>query len=87
MQTAHGNGVIEYPLKVQVFKDVVSLSLYFGDAPGEEKSRIYYLGFLGDPRNPKKENDTEMTIPAATAPDLPVKPLQESSAPHAGLGH
>lgn len=38
--TAHGDGVVEYPLKVHVFKDVVSLSLFFGDSPGEEKSRI-----------------------------------------------
>jgi len=32
--------VIEYPLKVSTFKDVVSLSLYFGESPGDEKSRI-----------------------------------------------
>lgn len=39
-QTAHGDGVIEYPLKVSTFKDVVSLSLYFGESAGDEKSRI-----------------------------------------------
>jgi hypothetical protein len=38
--TALGSGVTEYPLKVQVFKDVVSMSLFFGESEGGEKTRI-----------------------------------------------
>ena len=57
--------VHEYPLKVQHFKDVVSLSLFFADAEGGERTRVYFVGFLGDPRNPEKEKGEHMTIPAA----------------------
>jgi hypothetical protein len=34
------SGVTEYPLKVQVFKDVVSMSLFLGESEGGEKTRI-----------------------------------------------
>lgn len=33
-------GVTEYPLKVSVFTDVVSLSLFFGATEGGEKTRV-----------------------------------------------
>ncbi|KAL7410250.1 PITH domain-containing protein [Mrakia frigida] len=74
-------GVTEYPLKVSVFTDVVSLSLYFGASEGGEKTRIYFVGCNGDPRNPSKSHDSEMTIPAAQGADAPIDSLRETATP------
>ncbi|CDZ98006.1 Thioredoxin-like protein [Phaffia rhodozyma] len=77
----HGEDVVEYPLRVQSFKDVVSIGLFFGEPEGSDKSRVYYIGFLGDPRNPQKDNDTELTIPAALGADAPIGGMKETATP------
>ncbi|KAL1745505.1 galactose-binding domain-like protein [Schizophyllum fasciatum] len=64
--------VVEYPLRVAAFASVTSLSLFFGDAVGEETSRVYYLGFRGDLRNPRKDANSKLDIPAANAADAPL---------------
>ncbi|KAI4525312.1 DUF1000-domain-containing protein [Schizophyllum commune Loenen D] len=73
--------VVEYPLRVAAFTSVTSLSLFFSDAVGEDTSRLYYLGFRGDLRNPKKDANSKIDIPAANAADAPlVDRVSEKSA-------
>ncbi|OJA08373.1 hypothetical protein AZE42_01002 [Rhizopogon vesiculosus] len=64
--------VVEYPLKVAAFTSVHSLSLYFRESVGGERSRIYYLGFKGDVRTPRKEGTNKLEVPAANAADAPL---------------
>ncbi|KDQ58525.1 hypothetical protein JAAARDRAFT_34339 [Jaapia argillacea MUCL 33604] len=74
-------GVAEYPLRVAAFANINSLSLFFGDSSGGDLSRIYYLGFKGDTRTPRKEVNSKLEIPAANAADAPVVDrLQEKAA-------
>ncbi|KAF8310954.1 DUF1000-domain-containing protein [Clavulina sp. PMI_390] len=89
------NDVTEYPLRVAAFTSVNSLTLFFGpnlmfnrclaliptsEAPGEETSRLYYIGFRGELRAPKKDNTSRLDIPAANAADAPVDRLAEKSS-------
>ncbi|KAH7923443.1 DUF1000-domain-containing protein [Leucogyrophana mollusca] len=64
--------VVEYPLRVAAFTSVSSLSLYFRDSVGGDQSRIYYMGFKGDVRTPRKEATKKLEIPAANAPDASI---------------
>ncbi|KAH8113876.1 DUF1000-domain-containing protein [Phellopilus nigrolimitatus] len=64
--------VTEYPLRAAAFANVHSLSLHFGDAIGDETSRIYYVGFKGDTRSVQKEGTHKLVVPAANAADAPL---------------
>jgi hypothetical protein len=51
------------------------------DSEGSELSRVFYVGFKGDMREPRKEGNTKLVIPAANAADAPlVDQLREKSA-------
>ncbi|KAH8829011.1 DUF1000-domain-containing protein [Flagelloscypha sp. PMI_526] len=63
----NGIGVTEYPLRVAAFASVNSLSVFLGDSPGGDQSRVYYIGFKGDLRNPKKEAGEMLDIRAENA--------------------
>ncbi|KAF9239864.1 galactose-binding domain-like protein [Melanogaster broomeanus] len=63
---------VEYPLRVAAFTSVHSLSLYFGDSVGGDQSRIYYVGFKGSSRAPRKEETKKLDIPAANTGDAPL---------------
>ena len=39
------------------------------EAVGDEATRLYYIGFKGDTREPRKENRSKLEIPAANAAD------------------
>ncbi|KAF9653487.1 DUF1000-domain-containing protein [Thelephora ganbajun] len=62
-------GVIEYPLNTPAFANIHSLSIFFGEAVGGEVTRLYYIGFRGDTRTPRKEGHSKLEIPAANAAD------------------
>jgi len=62
-------GVIEYPLNIPAFANVHALSVFFGEAVGGEVTRLYYIGFKGDTRIPRKEGHSKLEIPAANAAD------------------
>ncbi|EPQ52158.1 DUF1000-domain-containing protein [Gloeophyllum trabeum ATCC 11539] len=63
------SGVTEYPLRVAAFANVNTLSLFFNESTGGEMTRIYYVGFKGDARTPRKEANSKMVVPAANAAD------------------
>jgi hypothetical protein len=42
------------------------------ESVGEEVSRIYYIGFKGDIRSPKREVDSKLEVPASNAADAPL---------------
>lgn len=50
------------------------------ESPGEESSRVYYIGFRGDTRTPRKDTSTRLDLAAANAADAPVDKLAEKSA-------
>jgi len=74
-------GVTEYPLRMAAFSSINSLSLFFSDSVGEERTRIYYIGFKGETRIVRKEGSNKLEIPAANAPDASlIDRLQERAA-------
>ncbi|KZT23728.1 DUF1000-domain-containing protein [Neolentinus lepideus HHB14362 ss-1] len=60
-------GVTEYPLRIAAFASINTLSLFFSESSGGDASRIYYVGFKGDTRAPRKEANTKMVVPAENA--------------------
>ncbi|TDL22803.1 DUF1000-domain-containing protein [Rickenella mellea] len=60
-------GVTEYPFRSAAFANVNSMSLHFGDSVGEEVSRVYYIGFKGETKDPQKESTSKLEVPAANA--------------------
>ena len=42
------------------------------DSVGEDVSRVYFIGFKGDLREPRKEGTDKLPIPAANAADAPL---------------
>lgn len=65
-------GVVEYPLRVAAFASITSLSLFFNESVGEEISRIYYIGFKGDMRSPRRDVNSKLEVPASNAADAPL---------------
>ncbi|VDB88736.1 unnamed protein product [Peniophora sp. CBMAI 1063] len=65
-------GVVEYPLRAATFANIHSLSLFFSNSVGEDVSRVYFIGFKGDIRAPRKEATDKLPIPAANAADAPL---------------
>ncbi|KAG6812465.1 hypothetical protein H0H92_002730 [Tricholoma furcatifolium] len=65
-------GVIEYPLRVAAFTSITSLSLFFSESAGGDVSRIYYIGFKGDMRSPRRDANSKLEIPASNAADAPL---------------
>ncbi|GAA6012933.1 hypothetical protein JCM10207_008384 [Rhodosporidiobolus poonsookiae] len=61
-----GRGAVEYPVRIAKFANVSDVTLYFGNARGDQ-SRLYFLGFLGESRQLKKEPGEPMTIGAENA--------------------
>ncbi|KIM24770.1 hypothetical protein M408DRAFT_331600 [Serendipita vermifera MAFF 305830] len=66
------SNVTEYPLRVAAFSNVFSISLFFSDAVGEEVTRMYYVGFKGDARQPTKDPNTHLDIAAEHSADAKV---------------
>ncbi|TFK72072.1 DUF1000-domain-containing protein [Pluteus cervinus] len=64
--------VADYPLRVAAFASVNSVSLHFSDAPSGEISRVYYIGFKGDPRSLGREVNSKIEVPAPNAADKPL---------------
>jgi hypothetical protein len=50
------------------------------ESPSQESSRLYYLGFKGETRAPKKDVRSKLNIAAANAADAIVDKLAERSA-------
>ncbi|BGP15850.1 hypothetical protein JCM10213_005665 [Rhodosporidiobolus nylandii] len=61
-----GRGAVEYPVRIAKFANVSEVTLYFGNARGDQ-SRLFYLGFLGESKTLKKEPGEPMTIGAENA--------------------
>ncbi|GAA5970916.1 hypothetical protein JCM11641_004507 [Rhodosporidiobolus odoratus] len=61
-----GRGSVEYPVRIAKFANVSEVTLYLGHARGDQ-SRLYYLGFLGESRQLKKEPGDPMKIGAENA--------------------
>ncbi|TNY23504.1 hypothetical protein DMC30DRAFT_331512, partial [Rhodotorula diobovata] len=74
-----GRGAVEYPVRITKFANVSDVSLYFANARGEQ-SRLYFLGFLGESRQLKKEPGEPMTIGAENAAPSMVDGVKEKQA-------
>jgi len=72
--------VEEWPLKVQKFASIYSVTLMISDAEGADRSRLYYLGFKGESRATKRSETEGGVVPAANSADAPVKPLAEKAS-------
>ncbi|KAF8484335.1 DUF1000-domain-containing protein [Gautieria morchelliformis] len=73
--------VTEYPLRVAAFANINSLSLFFSESVGGERSRIFYVGFKGETTSPRKDTTKKIDLPAANAADAPlVDKLNEKTA-------
>ncbi|GAA6027415.1 hypothetical protein JCM8097_007845 [Rhodosporidiobolus ruineniae] len=61
-----GRGAVEYPVRIAKFANVSEVTLFFANARGDQ-SRLFYLGFLGESRQLKKEPGDPMMIGAENA--------------------
>ncbi|KAH8082763.1 galactose-binding domain-like protein [Filobasidium floriforme] len=75
--------VEEWPLKVQKMASVWSVTLMISDSEGGDKSRLFYIGFKGESRNPRAAETNTPAVPAAQGADAPVEQLAEKK----GAGH
>ena len=58
-----------YPKGVHIASQADRLQ---SDSVGEDVSRVYFIGFRGDLREPRKEGTDKLPIPAANAADAPL---------------
>ncbi|KPV75361.1 uncharacterized protein RHOBADRAFT_53346 [Rhodotorula graminis WP1] len=72
-------GAVEYPTRIARFANVSDVSLYFANARADQ-SRLYFLGFLGESRQLKKEPGEPMTIGAENAAPSMVDGIKEKQA-------
>ncbi|KAG9047231.1 hypothetical protein FS837_002753 [Tulasnella sp. UAMH 9824] len=70
---------VEYPVRVSAFASVNSITLFFSDSPGGERSRVYYIGFKGESKRPLKEPGSKLDLAASNAADAPVDRLKETA--------
>ncbi|GAA5861051.1 hypothetical protein JCM8547_008019 [Rhodosporidiobolus lusitaniae] len=61
-----GRGAVEYPVRIAKFASCSEVTLFFGNARGDQ-SRLYYVGFLGESRQLKKDPNDPMTVGAENA--------------------
>ncbi|GAA5911471.1 PITH domain-containing protein [Sporobolomyces salmoneus] len=59
-------GAVEYPVRISKFANVSELDLFFSNTRSEQ-TRLFYLGFMGESRQLKKEPGEPMTVGAENA--------------------
>ncbi|GAA5928555.1 PITH domain-containing protein [Sporobolomyces koalae] len=59
-------GSVEYPVRISKFANVSELDLFFANTRSEQ-TRLFYLGFMGESRQLKKEPGEPMTVGAENA--------------------
>ncbi|KAM0752032.1 DUF1000-domain-containing protein [Meredithblackwellia eburnea MCA 4105] len=75
--TDGSRGAVEYPVRVARFANVTCVDLYFGDTRGGSQSRLFYLGFMGESRELKKEPGEPMTVGAENAVQKQIDGVRE----------
>ncbi|GAA6060065.1 hypothetical protein JCM10212_003026 [Sporobolomyces blumeae] len=60
-------GSVEYPVRISKFANVSELDLFFSNTRSSDQSRLFFLGFMGESRQLKKEPGEPMTIGAENA--------------------
>ncbi|KDE05594.1 hypothetical protein MVLG_04089 [Microbotryum lychnidis-dioicae p1A1 Lamole] len=76
--TSGSHDSLEYPVRLARFSNVSTIDLYFANTRGGESSRLYYLGFMGESRRIKKEENSGMTVGAETGVDTMIDRMKES---------
>ncbi|SCZ93500.1 BZ3500_MvSof-1268-A1-R1_Chr6-3g08702 [Microbotryum saponariae] len=76
--TSGSHDSLEYPVRLARFSNVSTIDLYFANTRGGESSRLYYLGFMGESRRIKKEENSGMTVGAETGVDSMIDRMKES---------
>ncbi|GAA5836162.1 hypothetical protein JCM3766R1_001981 [Sporobolomyces carnicolor] len=59
-------GSVEYPVRISKFANVSELDLFFSNTRSDQ-TRLFYLGFMGESRQLKKEPGEPMTVGAENA--------------------
>ncbi|GAA5870665.1 hypothetical protein JCM1840_006770 [Sporobolomyces johnsonii] len=69
-------GAVEYPVKIARFSNVSEVDVYFANARSDQ-SRLYFLGFLGESKQLKKEPSEPMSVGAENAASHMVDGVKE----------
>jgi len=69
----------EYPTRVSRFQSVSSLSFEFRDPSAGQRSRIYFLGVLGDVKQLKRDPSSQLTVGAENSADATLDSIPEQS--------
>ncbi|ORY88033.1 PITH domain-domain-containing protein [Leucosporidium creatinivorum] len=70
-------GAVEYPVRMAKFGNVSEVDLFFANTRSQSHSRIYYIGFMGETRQLKKEPGDRLTVGAETGVDKMVEGARE----------
>ncbi|EFP89940.1 hypothetical protein PGT21_029962 [Puccinia graminis f. sp. tritici] len=70
---------VEYPTRVTRFQSVSSLSFEFRDPSAGQRSRIYFLGVLGDVKQLKRDPSSQLTVGAENSADATLDSIREQS--------
>ncbi|PLW12177.1 hypothetical protein PCANC_16726 [Puccinia coronata f. sp. avenae] len=70
---------VEYPTRVSRFQSVSSLSFEFSDPSAGQRSRIYFLGVLGDVKQLKRDPSSQLTVGAENSADATLDSVREQS--------
>ncbi|KAH9470865.1 hypothetical protein MJO28_003294 [Puccinia striiformis f. sp. tritici] len=70
---------VEYSTRLSRFQSVSSLSFEFRDPSAGQRSRIYFLGVLGDVKQLKRDPSSQLTVGAENSADATLDSMREQS--------
>lgn len=74
-----GRGAVEYPVRIARFNNVMAVDLAFSESRSHTQSRLFYLGFMGEARQLKKEPGDKMMVGAENGVMRQIDGVKEES--------
>ncbi|MBW0522747.1 hypothetical protein O181_062462 [Austropuccinia psidii MF-1] len=68
---------IEYPTRVSRFQSVSCLTFEFKNPSGGDRTRLYYLGVLGEVKQLKKDPSSQLSVGAENSADATLDSIRE----------
>ncbi|KAI5480490.1 thioredoxin family Trp26 [Pseudohyphozyma bogoriensis] len=72
-------GAVEYPVRMVRFANVSSVDFFFSNTRSSTHSRLFYLGFMGESRQLKKEPNDRLTVGAETGVEKHIDGVKEEA--------
>lgn len=68
---------VEYPTRVTRFQSISSLTFEFREPSGGQRSRIYFLGAMGDVKQLKRDPTSQLAVGAENSADATLDSIRE----------